>query len=385
MTDAGSIYRIEVVKKDGTPVKLQVAREDGSTVKDFVAKIEQLKEHTGVEWTVITEFAFDALCGEARNVIASFEINTPSVKKNWPELKALLAQFYKPEKAVVETLFKYEDGSVTKIIYSTNRNISTTWDRMIRSKPLCGDDCSVCKDPKNAQYYCRTMALRSMEILQKSFILDRLPARLRPAAVKAVDVADFNVPLSEFCKELLAIEAQYKTEVKGGQVEEINSNGEVDAIGGNRNNRGRNGQRGGRNKGRGGRNNYSQRTSTSSNSSSYSSNSNSNYNGNSNSNYNNGNKKKKNQVIYCFRCKNWGYHIARECQIDLKHVTSRQYADVKPAINEIKDPQYEQQRSHLYESDETVSKDELAAAILASKSDNSIPLTMFEDNKQGFL
>jgi hypothetical protein len=65
-------------------------------------------------------------------------------------------------------------------------------------------------------------------------------------------------------------------------------------------------------------------------------------------------------------------------------VTSRQFADVKPPISEIKDPQYESQRRHIYESDCQISKDELAAAILASKNDSEIPLSMFE-SKSGFL
>ena len=87
------------------------------------------------------------------------------MKKDWAQLKELLLRFYKPEKAAVETLFKYEDGTVIKIIYSTNRNVATTWDRIIRSKPLCSDDCLMCKAPRNVQYYCLTMALHHVEVL----------------------------------------------------------------------------------------------------------------------------------------------------------------------------------------------------------------------------
>ena len=385
MAEAGTMYQIDVFKEDKTPVKLQITREDGSSVKDFIAKVEQLLQRTGVKSETICEFAFEALCGLAKETIRGLEESVPSIRRNWSELKSLLLKFFHQETFFSQLLNKYEKGSVTKIIGSTAGNVGKSWTRMVKSQKACGENCTVCQDPEAADYLCRTMMSRSMLMLEKALIIDRLPDKIRPLARQSIVVSDFKQDIGDFSAKLLTLEAQYKTEIdEEAQVSEVNGQNHVEAVRGrfnnsnNSNNSNGNGNNGnGYNGNNNGGNNGYRKTNKKGKWNGNRNNGNNNG-GNNGNNGNNGNRKR--QIIFCFKCKNWGYHIAKECRIPLGSVTRKQYADVKPAIHEVRDPEFDFRKDE-FESNQRVSREELQAAT--SRSD--IPLATCEVKTQDFL
>jgi hypothetical protein len=191
--------------------------------------------------------------------------------------------------------------------------------------------------------------------------------KIKPEVYKCLNPSNINQSLDQFCKELVKIEQTYSSESK--QVAQINEvTDEVEAI-----NRGNN-----KNSNRGPNRNNSSNPNSNSNAGN---NGYKNYSKNKNNfKYNRGNKRK--QITYCWNCKAWGYHVARECKKDTRTVREIQFADVKPGIEEVNDPDWSSRKDE-YTSNKMMSAAELDNAMEARKT-YDFPMKVYGDNLQSF-
>ena len=385
MTEKTTTYTADVTRlSDQRIIKLSIKRDDGSNIKEFIKAADALKQRTGVEDHLLAEFTYDALYGHAHAVLKSHVQRKPYLLTEWDAQKKFLTSLFAEVTPVSQVLNKYEASEgIIMIVASTYENVDKTWDSMINSlkgMELCKDGCGLCpKDPKsNPKMVCKTSLNIAREMFARALIMERMPDHIKPEVFKTLNPGNIAMDAEDFTKKLLEVEETHKAKGKA-EVEAVSD--EVDAVryGKSKNNNRNNGNN---NNGNRRRNNNGQKNYNGNRQTSYYNNSNGN-NGNNRGNYTRG----KSQVIYCFKCKNWGYHIARECKRTPGNVKEIQYADIKPPISEIYDPDWEASRRDQYESNETVTQDELQAALDERKKGRNIPVAALDrakDGHQGF-
>ena len=377
-------YTADVTRlSDQRMIKLSIKRDDGTNIKEFIKAADALKQRTGIEDHLLAEFTYDALYGSAHAALKAHVKRTPCLLTEWDTQKKFLTSFFAEVTPVSQVLSKYEAAEgVIMMMSSTYENVDKTWDSMVNSitgMDLCKDGCSLCpKDPKTRpKTLCRTSLDMAREMFARALIMERMPEHTKPEVYKTMNPGNIAMEAEEFGKKLLEIEETHKTKNKA-EVEVVSDN-EVEAVRYNKSkNNGRSNNGNGNRRRNNNNNSNGQRNGNGNKQASY-------YNGN---NSNGGNYTRgKSQVIFCFKCKNWGYHIARECRRAPGNIKEVQYADIKPPISEIYDPDWEASRKDRYESNETVTQDELIAALDERKKGRNIPIASLDrakDGHQGF-
>jgi hypothetical protein len=230
-----------------------------------------------------------------------------------------------------------------------------------------------------------------MLLITKAIVLERMPDSIRPEAYRVLDPANTKEDIPEFMSKLLKVYHTHKPDDATTEVQEVDAEDEVEAIGrGQKNGKNFNGKNGynkqkGSNRNNGNRGNGNSNGNYSNGNGKWKSNNGNNYNnGNGYGNGGNNGYRGKRQVIYCWNCKLWGFHVARDCKRNPRDIKEVQMADVKPPMSEIFDPEYNHKRDE-FESNEVVSVEELRATLDARKV-HEIPLQFAQRRSdRGFL